>query len=913
MNLGNGDSLVLLPQTRRKSGICATVTWHKHLAYVATEDSGASWRGASHIARVEQSAPPWTIVLPTGLRVFQYPMHKSISAIGFLLCSLGFLVVATTPAAGSSSQQALPKLEAGTSSGSLLQRLIAEPAEVRLSNPGASQRLVVTGFYEDGTARDRSLECRYRSLSPRVAQVSEDGSVRGVSPGEAVVEAQLQGKSALVAVRVAANPSEVSVNFSQDLLSIFTQKSCNSPSCHGAIAGQNGFKLSLFGYDPEADFRMIVKAKEGRRVNLADPEQSLILLKPSASIPHGGGQVLPNDSHEYRTLLAWLKQGAKYNADGARVTGIEIFPKERFLVGVGETQRWAVVGRLSDGTTRDMSREVRYQSGDPAVATVTLEGVSKAVGLGLTHVLVRAHGKVAVARLGVIDGPPDKGLAGEPPSNFVDQAVFGQLRTLNLVPAGLSSDEEFLRRVYLDTIGLLPTLAERERFLQDTRRDKRSRLIDELLARSEFAAFWTTKLEDSFRNHQTPIQSRTQGAFRRYLSRFIGEDRPYDEVARELLTSLGDQTLNPAAAFWAPSSDIVLDIAKTNNVTTTVSRLFMGVRMECVECHNHPLENLTQNDFFDLSAFFGQIRLKHGYEAYRRVWYLDPERKTLHPQTQQPVKPAIPFDRTFPVRERGDYRIDLARWLASPENPFFARAIANRIWREYFNVGIVEPFDDFRTSNPPSNPALLDKLAQHLVANQFRLKALHRAILNSKTYQAASEPDPRNRLQRPNFFTHYNVRMLPAESLLDCLSQTTAVAQDFTYYPKGTRAQEVLFPDYPGYFLQLFGFPERLSLEERRKEPSLSQALHLMFGDTVLKKVQDEDNIVGKLIRQQKNDDQIIDHLFLSAYCREPAPEEEQSLKRYVATGYAESRGRKAIFDDLLWVVVNSEEFRTNH
>jgi hypothetical protein len=335
--------------------------------------------------------------------------------------------------------------------------------------------------------------------------------------------------------------------------------------------------------------------------------------------------------------------------------------------------------------------------------------------------------------------------------------------------------------------------------------------------------------------------------------------------------------------------------------------------MECVECHNHPLENLTQNDFFDLSAFFGQLRLKHGYEAYRRVWYLDPERQYLHPQTQQPVKPAIPFDRAFPVRERGDYRIDLARWLASPENPYFARAIANRIWREYFNLGIVEPFDDFRTSNPPSNPALLDKLAQHLVANRFRLKSLHRAILNSRTYQATSKPDPRNRLQRPNLFTHYNVRMLSAESLLDCLSQTTSVDQDFTYYPKGTRAQEVLFPDYAGYFLQLFGFPERLSLEERRKEPSLSQALHLMFGDTVLRKVQDEDNIIGKLIRQQKNDDQIIDHLFLSAYCRKPAPEEDQGLKQYAAKGYAEGRPRKAILDDVLWVVVNSEEFRTNH
>jgi len=840
-----------------------------------------------------------------------------MSAVALFGVMLVFPVPIEMPAKESpgarSTQAASQKVADNPSKNPELQRIVLEPDSVRLSSPGASQQLVVTGYYRDGTARDISLECQYRSLSSQIAQVSDDGFLHAVSPGAVVVEARLGGKSDKVKAHVAANPSEVSVNFSQDLLSIFTQKSCNSPSCHGAIAGQNGFKLSLFGYDPEADYQMIVKAKDGRRVNLPDPEQSLLLLKPSASIPHGGGQVLPKDSHEYRTFLTWLKQGAKYNADGPRVVRIEIFPKERILVGVGSTQRWSVVGHLSDGTTRDMSREVRYQTGDPGVSTIGPEGISKAAGFGITHVLARAHGKVAVAKLGVVDGPPSVDLPAAASSNFVDEAVFNQLRALSLVPSEMSSDEEFLRRVYLDVIGVLPTPEERESFLQDGRKDKRSCLIDDLLARPEFATFWTTKLEDSFRNHQTPIQSRAQGAFRRYILRFLTEDRPYDEVVKELLTSSGDQTLNPAAAFWAPSSDIVLDYATINNVTTTVSRLFMGVRMECVECHNHPLENLTQNDFFDLSAFFGQLRLKHGYEAYRRVWYLDPERKFLHPRTQQPVKPVIPFERSFPVRETGDYRVDLARWLTSPTNPYFARAIANRIWREYFNVGIVEPYDDFRTSNPASNQALLDRLAQHLVDNHFRLKSVHRAILNSRTYQATSKPDSRNRLQGPTFFTHYNIRMLPAEALLDCLSQVTGVDQDFTYHPKGTRAQEVLFPDYPGYFLSLFGFPERLSLEERRKEPNLSQALHLMFGDTVLKKVQDENDIVAKLIRQQKSDAEIVDQLFVSAYSRKPAQEEERWLKQYVQNGYAENRDRKKSLDDLLWVVVNSEEFRTNH
>jgi hypothetical protein len=344
-----------------------------------------------------------------------------------------------------------------------------------------------------------------------------------------------------------------------------------------------------------------------------------------------------------------------------------------------------------------------------------------------------------------------------------------------------------------------------------------------------------------------------------------------------------------------------------------VSRIFLGSRMECVECHNHPLENLTQNDFFDLSAFFGQLRVKHGYDAYRRVWYLDPEKQVLHPRTKQPLKPGIPFDRTFEISNSGDVRADFARWLTAPENPVLARALVNRVWREYFNVGIVEPFDDFRTTNPPSNQELLDGLARYFVNHGFRLKALHRVILNSRTYQLASKPNPRNELDSPQFFTRYNVRILPAEVLLDALSQITGVDQRFQFYPKGTRAQDVIYPDYPGYFLDIFGFLQRLSLEERRKEPSLSQALHMMFGDTVLKKVQDEDNIVGQMVKSEKTDAEIIDELFVRAYSRKPKAQELALVNTYVVQSSEHGVPRKKIFDDLLWTVVNSKEFMVNY
>ena len=803
--------------------------------------------------------------------------------------------------------------EAKRKADAAVHKIVLEPQGVHLAHPQATQRLVVTGYHTDGTAHDVSAQCRYVSSSPQVLEVSQEGMLKALSPGQAVIEARLGEARSKIEVRVADQPAEVSINFSQDLLSIFTQKSCNSPTCHGAIAGQNGFKLSLFGYDPEADHQMIVKAHDGRRVDLQEPEQSLILRKPSMSIPHGGGERLPRSSPEYQTLFTWLRQGAQYNAQGPRVEAIAIYPKERILAGLGTSQRWAVVGRLSDGTTRDMTREVRYQVGDENVVTVTPEGTSMAAGVGQSHVMVRATGRVAVARVGVVDEPPLKDYPVVPVHNFIDEALIRQWRQLNLVPSELSSGEEFVRRVYLDAIGLLPTPEERERFLQDPGEDKRSRLIDELLARPEYAAYWTNKFEDSLRNQQTTVKSRAQGAFRRYIYDFLNEDRPYDRVVLEMLTSVGDQTLHPAACFWTPMADKELNIPKVNQITTTVSRLFLGVRMECVECHNHPLENLTQNDFFDLSAFFGKLRIKQGYDVFRRVWYLDPERQFLHPQTRRPLQAVVPFDRSFPVRRNGDQREDLARWMSSPENPYFSRAIVNRIWREYCNVGIVEPFDDFRTTNPPSNEGLLDRLAEHLVDHGFRLKSVHQAILNSRAYQLTSVPHPDNKLDNPRFFTHYNVRILQAEALLDALSQVTGVEHSFYNYPKGTRAQDVDHSDYPGYFLSVFGFLQGVSLEERSKKPSLSQALHMMFGDTVMDKVQSDENVVGKLLKSGKSDEEIHEQLFIRAYSRKPISREKEQMKQYVATMSAHGIERKKTLNDLLWVVVNSKEFLVNH
>ncbi len=456
-------------------------------------------------------------------------------------------------------------------------------------------------------------------------------------------------------------------------------------------------------------------------MNLQDPEQSLILRKPSFAVPHGGGRVLPKDSDEYRTILDWLKQGAKLDSGGAQLTRLELYPAETILLQ-GRAQRLVAIGRLSDGTTRDMTKEVRYVSGDEALAKVATDGVVTAAARGLTTVMARGMGRVATVQVGVVTTPQWQ----RPPvtaANFIDELAEDKLYRLQMTPAPLSSDREFIRRVYLDTIGLLPTVDEVRTFTADTRPDKRARIIDRLLERPEYASLWTIKFEDWFRNCQLNNQGRSMGTFKEWIHDWIAQDKPYDQVVREMLTSLGDSTLNPAANFFQPAADFMLKKVSVNKITPTVTRLFLGVRMECAECHNHPLENFTQNDFYGFSAFFARLDVKHGYGEYRRTWFLKDAGEVENPVTKKPVPPKFLAAESPEIPDTVDRRTVLADWIVSRDNPNFARATVNRIWHEYFEAGIVEPFDDFRSTNMPTNRELLDRLAKYFADEWISLQS----------------------------------------------------------------------------------------------------------------------------------------------------------------------------------------------
>lgn len=705
----------------------------------------------------------------------------------------------------------------------------------------------------------------------------------------------------------------VEISFERDVLSLLTTKGCNSSSCHGSPAGQNGFKLSLYGADAAADHAMITTAHNGRRIDRANAENSLLLRKPLFAVAHGGGHLLHKNTDEYQTLLQWLQQGAKRNTSGPRIVSIDIEPRE-LILRPGATAQLRVQGRLSDGSSVDLTRQVRYAVNDEAVVTASASGAIAAKGRGLTVVMARGVGKTATAQFIVVDGAA-RAKVDRTEANFIDREVFAKLRQVGMEPYPQSTDRMFVRRVFLDLIGVLPSAEETERFAADASPRKRAELVERLLERPEYTTHWLVKFEDWFRNSQYYSQGRTNGSFKRWLADAIRADRPYDQTVREMLTATGDTTVHPAGNFWHPAIDFMLKTFEVSKATPTVTRLFLGQRIECAECHNHPLENLTQDDFFGMAAFLGRMKVKHGYAQYRRIWYNTRDGEVMHPNTKQAVAPRF-LDGTTPrIAEGQDRREVLANWILGEQKMQFARATVNRIWLEYFGAGIVEPADDFRSTNMASHPALLDGLAREFIAGGYRFRPLHRLIVNSQVYQLASRApgraggmDPLERV----LLARYEPRRLPAEVLLDALGQVTGVKQTFGNYPEGTTAKELVATIGSTYFLTTFGHPRRDTMEPRSQAPSLAQALHLMNAEAVREKVESPQNVLAALLENTAVDRAVADALYLRALARLPSETEWATMEGFLAAEKQAGRTRRRAFENVLWALLNSKEFQLN-
>jgi hypothetical protein len=712
-------------------------------------------------------------------------------------------------------------------------------------------------------------------------------------------------------------------SFLNDVVPILTRQGCNQGACHGKGAGQNGFRLSLRGYAPENDYRWITREFDGRRIDRSVPEDSLMLRKPIGSAPHEGGRLFDASSREYQVLLDWLRVGAPGpRPDDPKLLKLLLEPNSQTLKA-GDVVHLRAIATFSDGSQRDVTWLTKFDSNDVGLVSITPDGHARALRIGETALRASFQTEVAVAIVTVpsTDNVPAERFAVR--NNFVDDAVFGKLATLRIEPSGLCSDEEFIRRAFLDTIGALPSARETREFLASRDAAKRSKLIDLLLERPEFVDYWALQLSDLLQNRKERDHDvrgvKGVRAFHEWVRRQVAGNRPWDELVRDVLTSKGPANENPAIGYYVVTVGENREVEKSE-VVGSVAQAFLGTRIGCAQCHNHPLERYTQNDYYHFAGFFAQIKFdrkdpKSGGTTVLSVAVRDPKQNNgragvRQPRTGEFLKPQ-PLDRSdVELGPNDDPRIKLAAWMTDPRNDSFSGAMVNRVWKHYLGAGMVEPVDDLRATNPPSNPQLWQSLSREFVEHKFDLKHLMRIILQSRTYQLASATT-RSNAADTRFYSHYYARRLPAEVLLDAISDCTGVPDQFAGYPAGLRAVQLPDPGMKSYFLTLFGRSERVTACacERNGDVTMPQLLHLQNGESIIQRIRSSDSRLTRWLKEQKDDNALMDELFLTTFSRLPSAKERQTVTKLLAEGAP----RDEVFRDLFWALLNSKNFAFNH
>lgn len=813
-----------------------------------------------------------------------------------LLCSLLIVVVASAwPVDPARAQTNATDITA----------IAIVPKEITLFGQRSVQHVVVMGTRADGSAIQITDGIEWSVENPSVASI-EGNLVRPHREGKTRITAQVGSLTAHATVAVERMTDDV-IDFRRDVLPVLSKAGCNITGCHGSPRGKNGFHLSLFGAEPDADAVALARDRYSRLINPVEPHKSLYLLKATATVAHGGGKRLDKNSAEYDLLVDWIRSGAPLDRlVDAKLESISVFPEE-FVCSPGQKQQILVTAHYSDGSVRDVTHLATYKSTESGIAVVNEAGVVEVVGTGEAVIVIGYSGQFATARFLVPQELPEA-FPEITPNNRIDELVFAKLRKLNIPPSEVASDEVFLRRVYLDTIGTLPTPDEVRQFLSDSSPDKRARVIEQLLEREEFVDFWTLKWCDLLRvKPEFPIQLWPKGvaSFYRWIRNSIAENKPYNEFVRELITASGDRYRNGPANYYRATS--ARDPQGWAEMTATT---FLGVRIDCAHCHSHPFEAWTWDDNLGLAAFF-QVRMKRTPEWGNEVIYWDPGVRVRHPKTGEVVRPKFLGGEEPEIPSDVDPRVVLADWLTSPENPWFARAIVNRVWYWLMGRGIVHEPDDFRVTNPPENPELLDYLADELVKNNWDLKHIFRLILNSKVYQLSSVPNKWN-AQDTVHFSHYPIKRLTAEQLLDAISQVCEAPERFPGMPPGIRAIQLPHNQIRSEFLDLFGRPARdITCEcERKQETSMSQALYLLNTDHMEAKLRSGARI-PRLIKAGASDQEIVEELYLAALGRHPTAAEMQAALEYV--GAAGQKNRVQALQDVLWAILNTKEFLFNH
>jgi hypothetical protein len=768
--------------------------------------------------------------------------------------------------------------------------------------PEATQQLLVTGTNAAGQPVDQTRSATYESANPAIALVDAAGLVWPRSEGKTEIVVKAGGDVLRVPVEVTGLLKSRPISFANDVIPILTKATCNSGGCHGKAEGQNGFKLSVFGFDPESDLAAITKEARGRRIFPASPEASLLLLKGAGRVPHGGGKKLDETSLRYKRLARWIAEGAGVGpSDVPAVVSLEVEPALRTLALMG-TQQIRVTAIDAAGNRHCVTAEAEYDSNAPVIAGIDKRGfVTAGEHPGEAAILVRYLGHVAVSRITL--PRPGVTFARPPEANFIDKHVWDKLTRLGIPPSELANDAEFLRRVYLDTIGTLPTAAEARAFLADKAANKRSKLIDALLERPEYADYWSMKWADLLRVDRDAVTPKAAVAMTRWLRKEFAENRPFDQFAHDILTAKGNTAREGPAALYAA-------VVTPEELSRSIAQLFCGVRIACAQCHHHPSARWGQDDYFALAGFFSGVTRKPLPGGNTAIGD-GPGSDLKNPRTGL-VIPARALGASAAANLAStDRRTALADWMIAPDNAFFAPSIANRLWSHYFGRGLVEPLDDFRATNPATNEPLLADLAKHLRDSKYDLKAFTRTLLNSRAYQLSSKSLPGNEDDAQNF-SHAAAKSLPAEVLLDAISQVTGSPEKFNGWPEGVRAIQLWDNRIPSYFFRIFGRPLRASVCEceRSNEPSITQALHLMNSPEIADKIHAKAGTARKLADSAKPPAEVIEELYLTVLARLPSVTEKATMLKVFADSGTD---RRAATEDVLWALLNTKEFLFNH
>ncbi len=838
-------------------------------------------------------------------------MLRTLSATALLLAVLSPASTNALPAQDASAPQPPGLGEPGRLLSISVETGRTSDGKFLVSGRDASQQLVVTGDYDSGQKRDLSREATYTASPDGVVRVDASGYVSPIAEGDATihVKAIASGDAtadATINVTVTNIVQDLPVNFPNQIVPVFTKYGCNSGGCHGKSGGQNGFRLSLLGFEPTEDYEYLVKEGRGRRLFLSAPDRSLLLEKAVARLPHGGGHRIAADSPAYRLLRRWIEQGVPYgNADDPTVTHIEVFPNER-LMGRDASQQLVVVAHYSNGSSEDVTRTTQFDSNDTEMGEVSVTGlVTTAQLTGSVAVMARYQGHVGVFRATIPLGIKVENLPVA--VNFVDENVFAKLKDLGLPASRISDDATFLRRLTIDVAGRLPSIAESEAFLADNSPDKRIAAINRVLDSGDHAEYFANKWSAILRNKRRQDSDKIATfAFYDWIRQGIYENKPYDQFVREILTASGTPGTNAPVAWYREVSDQAAQVEDT-------AQLFLGLRIQCARCHHHPFEKWSQQDYYGFSAFFSRVGKKKGYiQGQDRIFHNPGTAQAQNPKTKENVPPTGLGSLPPTLDPQDDPRVSLADWMADKDNPFFAYALVNRYWKHFFGRGLVDPEDDMRVTNPASNPQLLNALAQDFIASKFDLKHLIRTICSSSTYQLAAEPNDWNRDDKQNFSRYYPKR-LNAEVLLDAINQVTGTTTGFGGAPSGTRAVELPDSGFTSYFLTVFGRPEASSACEceRSSEANLAQSLHLLNSSEIQGKLTDGGGRAAKLAADKERDHQAkIRELYLLSFSREPLPDETA-----IAMAHIEKCGddTKRAYEDIVWALINTKEFLFNH